>query len=270
METALVAGDFQIPCHDPSALEVFMQIGEDLKPDVLVINGDFVEFRNISLRFPARRDEKWGLTAREEIITASGCLKEIVRRIKPKKKKFNEGNHEWRLFRVMSQIPQVLEILNLESVARAVSMEEILGLSKLGFIHSGEYPKGCWLFNRKPENNVFVHHSWVTRKKAGYAAHADIEGRGVSTITGHGERMAMVFKRFLDKEVFAIEGGNLSIIGEPGKGDGIYGSVPFSAPEMMDHKQGFSIVTLDGNDCFPEIVPIKNGKAVWRGKVYKP
>lgn len=270
METALILGDVQIPCHDPLALEVATQIGEDLKPDILGINGDWVEWRYLSTHYPPRDIDNFCKTIGEETKSARELLETLTKRVKPKKRKFfNEGNHEWRLFRALAKIPQVLELMGIEEVAKALSVEAVLGLKGLGYEYSGEYPAGTWLFNRQPQNNVFVHHSYVTRKKAGYAAHHEIDTRLCSTITGHGERLACVWRRGLDRRLFAAEGGNLSILGEPKRGQGIYGSVPFNQPEFMDRQQGFLVVTLDGNEIYPEPVPIHHGKAVFRGKVYK-
>lgn len=274
MEIALIGGDFQIPCDDPLALEVFMQVGEELKPDILVVNGDWIEWRYLSTHYTPRPTkeaaERFCRSVAGETKTAKEKLATLVKRVKPKKRRvFNEGNHEWRLFRALSQVPQVLELLEMEDVAKALSVEAILGLKELEFEYSGEYPSGTWLFKRQSQNNVFVHHSYTTRKKAGYAAHSEIDTRLCSTITGHGERLACVWRRGLERRLFAVEGGNLSILGEPVRGAGIYGSIPFNQPEFMDRQQGFVVVYLDGNDIIPVPVPIHHGKAIFNGRVYK-
>jgi hypothetical protein len=271
IETAFIVGDVQAPCYDASAWEVAMQIGADLRPDVAGVNGDLIEFRNLSMRYAARVDDKWGASAHDELKSAQGLLAEFMKRVRPKKRAFfNEGNHEWRLFRVISSSPQALQMLNLsEGVKRELGVQALLGLERMGIHYSGPYPNGTWLFNRKPENNVFVHHSYTTRKKAGYQAHHEIDTRLCSTITGHGERLACVWRRGLERKMFAVEGGNLSILGEPKKGADIYTSVPFNAPEFLDRQQGVVVVYLDGNDLYPVCVPIHNGRAVFNGKAYR-
>ena len=208
VESALIIGDVQAPCHDKRAWEVAMQIGEDLKPNRLVINGDLIEFRNLSVRYAAKVDKKWGASAREEVESARELLEEAMRRIKPDKAFFNEGNHEWRLFRVLSQMPQGLQVLGISpKIARELSIEAILGLESLGIKYSGPYPNGVWLFNRRPENNVYVHHSYATAAKAGYAAQRDMEKRLCSTITGHGERLACVWRRGLERAHIRLRRG---------------------------------------------------------------
>jgi Calcineurin-like phosphoesterase len=268
LESALIFGDVQIPCHDPSALEVMMQIGEDLKPDVLVVNGDFVEWRHLSVKYAKRELKEFGANVREETGTAMELLETITKRIKAKKRKFLQGNHEWRLFRALSQIPQVLELLGIEKIAKALSVEAVLGLNALGYECPGEYPAGAWLFDRQPHHNCWIHHSFITRKKAGYQAHAEIDTRLCSTVTGHGERLACVWRRGMDRELFAVEGGNLSILGEP-SGRGIYGSIPFNEPAYLDKRQGFVVIYQDGNTMYPFCIPIHRGRAVFNGRLYK-
>lgn len=269
METALVSGDWQIPCHDPLAFEVMLQIGEDLKPDRAVLNGDIVEWRHLSTHYLARALDKFGQSAKEETLTAKEMMLQFKRRVKPKIIDFNEGNHEWRLARAMSQSPALMQLMGIEDVRKTFSVASMLSLDSLGIKWTGEYPAGKWLFGGNHDRDVFVHHSYTTRKKAGYMAHSEIDTRLCSTVTGHGERLAVVWRRGIDRRLFACEGGNLSILGEPVKGQGIYGSVPFNQPEMMDRQQGFVVLTRDGNEIWPEPVAIHHGRACFRGKLYK-
>lgn len=272
-ECAVVFGDLQAPLHDPSAWSVMLQIIADLKPDRGIINGDVVEFRHLSMRYPALKGDdgkKIGATAAEECQSAVGLLKEL-RKVSTKTKwTLNEGNHDWRLTRVLQSIPQILEIMNLPNVKDALAFDKIMGLKELGIAYAGEYPNGTWLFDAQPQNNVFVHHSFITRSKAGYHANAELDKRGsYNIIVGHGERLACVWRRDItDRRLFSIEGGNLSRLGER-EGRAIYTSVPFNAPEFLDRQQGFSIVYRDGNDFWPVLVPIHRGKAIFAGKVYR-
>jgi len=272
-EIALVFGDLQAPLHDEAALSVLLQVVSDLKPTRGVINGDAVEFRHLSMRYPALKGDdgkKIGATAAEEAESAFRLLKELTKASPKTKWTFNEGNHEWRLMRLARSIPQFAEMLNLKNVKAVLGIQNVLGLDELGIKYSGEYPKGCWLFDRQPHNNVFVHHSFITRVKAGYHANAELDKRGAyNIVVGHGERLACVWRRDIaDRRCFAIEGGSLSRLGEP-QGAEIYTSVPFNQPEFLDRQQGFSVIYADGNDYWPVLVPIHKGKAVFMGKLYR-
>jgi hypothetical protein len=271
---AVIVGDVQAPLQDSRAWDVAMQIVEDLKPTHASANGDWVEFRHLSMRYPALKGDQGkqlGATAAEEAATAKGLLSEFGKACGPKCKKFfNAGNHEWRLFRALSNIPQILEIMNLPKVAEALCVEAVFGLKELGFRYSGEYPAGHWLFDLQPHRNVYVHHGYMVRQKAGYQASAETDKRMVSTVTGHGERMGVVWRRDItDRRIFSVEGGNLSRLGEPGIGAGIYTSCPFNQPEYLDRQQGLTVIYQDGDQISPVCIPIHHGKAIFQGKLYK-
>lgn len=274
MQTAVVVGDVQAPLHDPAAVDVALQLVEAVKPDRFTANGDWVEFRHLSMRYPALKGDQGkqlGATAAEEAATAKSLLGQFAQACGPKcKKVFNSGNHEWRLFRALSNIPQILEIMNLPNVANALCVETVLGLKEMGYKYSGDYPAGHYLFDLQPHKNVFVHHGYMTRVKSGYQSNAETDKRMVSTVTGHGERLAVTWRRDVtDRRLFAAEGGSLSRLGEPGIGQGIYTSVPFSQPEMLDRQQGIIVIYQDGETISPIAVPIHKGKAIFEGKLYK-
>lgn len=272
MQAAVIVGDVQAPLHDPAAFDVMLQVVEHVKPTRAVANGDWVEFRHLSMRYAALKGDQGkqiGATAAEEAATAKSLLGQFGKACGPKcKKVFNSGNHEWRLFRALSQIPQILEIMNLPQ-AKEITVEAVLGLKELGFKYSGEYPAGHWLFDLQPHKNVFVHHGYLTRQKAGYQASAETDKRMVSTVTGHGERLAVSWRRDVtDRRIFAVEGGNLSRLGET-HGAGIYTSVPFSEPIFLDRQQGFCVIYQDGDMICPIAVPIHSGKAIFDGKLFR-
>lgn len=271
MEAAVIFGDMQAPYHCQSAWEVMLQVGEDVKPRILFINGDFADWRTIG-KYPARTDNQLLVTQwNHEVEMQRTLLKELVKRIPAKIRKFNDGNHEWRLVRsLMNAGPTVLQILGLKEISKSLTTERILQTDKLGFIHSGEYPKGAWLFDTKPENNVWVEHGHLVRQKAGYTATGIMERRMASTINGHVERLSIGWRKTIgDRRLFCAEGGNLSKIGEYIKGDAIYSSVPMNNADYTDHQQGFLVVYRDGNDIYPVPVPIHHGKAVFNGRIYK-
>ena len=272
MRISIICGDFQAPYHDPRATELLMRIGEELQVDDLAINGDFVDWRVMSDHFPIRGERPdLVMTLRDELLTQRGLLIELVQRIKPKRKKFTCGNHEWRLYRALSKQQNVLDLLQIPSIAEKLSVESILGLTELGFECAGEYPNGMWLFEGKPhDRNVWIEHGYFTRKHSGYLATALILDRMTNVVVGHGERLAVKWKRAIGgRRFFGAEQGNLSILAEPA-GKGIYSTVPHTAPEFLDHQQGFLVLYTDrfGN-FYPVPVAIFNGRAVFNGKEYE-
>ena len=66
------------------------------------------------------------------------------------------------------------------------------------------------------------------------------------------------------------ECGTMSCLGVPGKGDGIYTSVPLSTPQIVNSQQGFLVVTLDrDSQWYLEQVRIQDGCTMFRGKRYE-
>ena len=265
IEKYIVIGDLQAPYHDPSAVEVMLQIAEDFKPFGLVINGDFCDWRTMSDHYPARDEPGKRLisTLKEEVAIQRALLEEIMHRVKPEQTWWNDGNHEWRLYRALFKLPSVIQLLGLEDVAERLSVKSIFGLDKYDIKYSGEYPSGFWL---KP-GEVWIEHGFNTSLNAGYTVSRLMNARGTSVIVGHCERLALLWKRTIAGKLFGAEGGNLSILGEKG-GKGVYSTAPHTAPELMNHQQGFLTLTRYNKQWYPEAVPIHNGVAVWRGKIY--
>lgn len=265
-EKYVVIGDLQSPYHDPTAVDVMLQIAEDFKPHGLVINGDFCDWRTLSDHFPARDEPGTRLssTLKDEVAIQRRLLDEIMGRIKPEQAWWNDGNHEWRLYRALFKLPSVIQLLGLQEVADKLSVRSIFGLDKYNIKYSGEYPSGFWL----KKGELWIEHGFNTSLKAGYTVSRLVDARGTSVIVGHCERLAVIWKRTIGAKLFGAEGGNLSILGEKG-GKGIYSTVPHTAPELMNHQQGFLLLTRYNGQWWPEIIPIHNGVAVWRGKVYR-
>lgn len=264
LEKFLIISDLQIPYHDPKAVEVMLQIAEDFKPDVLVINGDFCDWRTLSDHYPARDEEGSRLvpSLKQEVAIQRGVLDEIVRRVKPGEIYWNDGNHEFRLNKMLWKQPTIVQLLGFKDVAAKLTVGELMRFDAYGIKYTGEYPNGFWL-----RKEVWIEHGFNTSLKAGYTVSRLLDARNASVIVGHCERLAVVWKRAIDRKMFGIEGGNLSILGEKG-GKGIYSTVPHTAPELMNHQQGFALLTRHAGQWYPEAVPIHHGVAVWRGKVY--
>jgi hypothetical protein len=270
VKSHIILSDFQIPYHDPQAVEVAMQIGEDLKPETLFINGDFGDYRVLSTKYPMRSERPELVSElREEVHRQREILHTLVKRIKAKKKKWNDGNHEFRIFNTLSKLPQVLRLLEIESVANSLSVPEVLGLRKLGFSYAGEYPTGQWLTGNDIDHNVWVEHGYILRQKSGYLANALVEKRMASCVTGHCERLALIWRNVIGgRTYFAAEGGNLSILGTA-KGNYIYSTVPQNVGDYRDSQQGFVVLWQDGNSWYPQTVRIVDGRTIFNGRLYK-
>lgn len=269
--------DLQIPYHDPRAFGIAVQIFADAKLDLLIDNGDWGDYMGLATHPRGSRLDLVD-SFRSEIENQRSLLAASHKAIKPKKRKFNEGNHEWRIQRAFQRSPDLTKLVlqldfdkvEVSSIREACSIPVILEFHKYGIQYSGGYPKGCWLKDGlEPEKNVYVHHGYTARKQSGYTVSGQMGDHWASQIIGHCERLAgPIWNRRLGRDYFGIESGNLSLIGEPDKGDDIYAGIPHSDPKLMNHRQGISIVYYDSGQWHPYSVKIRDGKAFWNGKRY--
>lgn len=271
MESHGIAGDFQIPYHSPKAVSVCAQICHDAKLTTMTLNGDIWDCRKLAQKYPSDDGAAEVLlsTMTEELERGKTVVHEFVRHVKAKKWRLISGNHEYRLWRAMTLSPATLQLMGVKSVRHALSVLALYDLEKFKFEYAGEYPRGLWLADLPPDQNVWVEHGYIARKRSGYTASALMQERMTSVVCGHVERLALITQAALGRGFFGIEGGNLSCIGVPGEGDNIYTGIPHSVPDYMNHTQGFAIIHRDGHTWFPEIVKIADGKAYWNGKLYK-
>ncbi len=92
--TIAVLNDVHVPFQDPTAWSLALTILRDVQPDIVVVNGDFVDFFAIS-RFS--KDPRRKLELGLEIKEARSVLQQLFERVPTRQWIFIEGNHEARL-----------------------------------------------------------------------------------------------------------------------------------------------------------------------------
>lgn len=274
---AAVINDLQVPYHDPDAVDVAQQIIRDFGPvDVLDLNGDIFDFLNLS-RHPnvkTQLNEHTACDFESEIDKGIELVQKFVAETQPKSIHWKNGNHEWRLLRAIANADQAAKkILELKVIRDAYSYPSLFRFDALPVRvrFAGEYPNGLWLHPDLPASeNVWVEHGYVARKHSGFTANALLNERFSSAICGHCERLAgpLWTHKVGDRALFAIENGNLSILGTPGPGDGLYSGVPHSVPDYMNHTQGLSLLVHSDGHWFPQTIRIAKGRAWWNGRMY--
>ena len=241
---------------------------------MLRINGDGVDLRSIS-RYPLTHDEEDPRiydSLHGELEKARSNLKAFISAVGAKKVEWADGNHEWRILRSFEKEDKALRIIGLRNVKSAISTPALLDFKSLGVDeYLGSYPTGDWLHPRlEPHANVWVEHGYRVSKKSGYTVSNLVSDRMASCIVNHCEKLSgPAWTRALGRDYFGIENGNLSVIGEPGPGDGLYGGVPHSEPRYMNHRQGFSVVYYESGQWHPYCIKIRDGRAVFNGKLYR-
>jgi len=273
---AAVINDLQIPFEDRDAVDVAQQIIRDFKPEVLVLNGDIWDLLNLSAHPTVKTqiNERSIVELESEIDRGVTLLKRLVKETKPERILITAGNHEFRVMRAIANADtNAKKLLELKVIRDAYRYESIFRFNELGvpFKHAGEYPRGLWLHpSLPPEKNFWIEHGYIARKKTGFTANALLEDRMSNVLTGHCERLCMLWRSVNgDRHFCALENGNLSMLGVPGKGDGIYFGVPLSVPDYRNSEQGLTLLTHVSDKWFPQVIRISQGTSFWGKKLYK-
>lgn len=138
--TILVGNDFHVPFHHKKAVENWLQVAKDLQPDVIVINGDFLDCYSISSFSKAP-----GAPNLQAELDAGAKILQKLRHDCPNSKIYYlEGNHEERLKRHLVEFPGLygLRDLALEKLLRLDDLDiqflpykDILNLGSLCITH---------------------------------------------------------------------------------------------------------------------------------------
>jgi metallophosphoesterase superfamily enzyme len=112
----VVLSDLHLPFTDPAALQLAVKICEYVAPDIVILNGDIVDFHGISLffRLPDRR-----AGFRREIEVDRELLHQILQVLPQRPTYWIEGNHEHRMeVHLMTRSPELygLDVLQLPSL----------------------------------------------------------------------------------------------------------------------------------------------------------
>jgi predicted MPP superfamily phosphohydrolase len=242
MKKYLIIPDTHCPYHDKKAWNLMIKVAKDLKPDGIIIQGDFADFYSVSShsKSPDRVNNlKW------EVKEVKKLLKQLDS-LGAKDKIFISGNHEDRLRRYLEDkapelfgivdIPELLELK--QNKWKYVSYKGDIKVGKLNATHD---------VNSSGRNAVFD-------------AINTYQG---NTITGHSHRICMIVE------------GNAQGQAHVGASFGWLGD--FKAVDYMHRvkvarswNHGFGIMYLEPNGDF-HLTPVVifNNKCAFNGKIYR-
>lgn len=172
--TILCLSDIHLPYHDASALAWALEVGAKLKPDVVLLNGDTLDFHRLS-RF--EKDVRKRTTSDE--IDAANQLLDVIDELYPKALRiWKDGNHDERYQKyIMANAGELFEL-----VEEKASLDQLLELTDRGWdyvtdkrpiyaglltiLHGHEYPTPVLgpvnaargLFLRAKQSSLVGHH----------------------------------------------------------------------------------------------------------------
>ncbi len=232
---AAILGDVHAPYQDERALSVAFKVIEAVQPELLVANGDWVDFYQLS-RFDPDPSRK--LTLQADLDVAKGILRRAKQAAPKARMVYKKGNHEQRLDRWRNRNPEI-------GALDCMKLEALLGLDDIGCEMIDANQRFEW-------NGYTITHGDLCRRRGGATAQAMIDKFGTSGISNHVHRFAQVEKRDACRSNLWIENGCLCEL------DAEY-------VEVADWQHGFTVLTCIDGVVWPELVRIRDGVARFRG-----
>lgn len=247
------------PFHDRRAMDLVVQIAEHTNPDRIILLGDMLDLPDWSDKFIRSPEMYW--TTQPAIIELAWWIARLKIAAPNVAIDYLEGNHEYRMRKTI--INHLIAAYDLRPAGEmeapaAMSIENLLGLPKMGVRFWGNYPNDeVWI-----TNDLRCRHGDIARKGGGNTSKAILQESFVNEIYGHSHRFEMSCK------TIGTSGGMKTFAAfSPGTLARLDGIVP-SVRAQEDWQQGFAMVYYDDHGF--NIVPtsIDNGRCIYDGKVF--
>lgn len=190
----LVAGDAQIPFHDPEAFEWFQQAVVDEQPDNIVLTGDMLDLPSLS-KFSQRNE--WVGTTQGAIDEYHNFLAQLRSNAPNANIYAIHGNHEQRMDDYVRR--NAAEVLGLRRAHAShelavLTLQYLVRYEDLAIESIDGYPNGTlWL-----EDNLKATHGTNVAKGGSNAAKYLREERE-TTIYGHTHRLELAYRTFAQR-----------------------------------------------------------------------
>ena len=249
---AVVYGDLQIPFHDPAVVGCVLEVAQALQPNLLLNVGDLLDCWEISdfdkdpHRFEGLQDD---IDLARVHLHQAGQAAPTARRV------WLCGNHENRLRKAIWRTQGVArEMMRLDVVKEALTWQKLMRLAEIGW----EYIEPEQQSHAELIPKVVTKHGTVVRKWSGWTAKAEWERYGRATLSGHTHRLGAFFHRDHNGVIQSWESGCCCSLSQQ------YGS-------DFDWQQGFLVVTQSADQAILAVEPVsvRDGRCLWRGKVYR-
>jgi predicted phosphodiesterase len=244
-----VINDIHIPCHDPRAVDLVLDIFEDMSLDEIILNGDILDVYLLNSHGPKHPDFQG--TLEWEFEEGNKFLDKLQKKCPNTKIIFNAGNHEYRVDRFV--------INNCPSFYNLLTTEKMLKLETRGIDY---YPYNTAL--RVGETSLYVQHSPPSYGENG-ARTSLIKKPGRSFLYGCTHRMQAAHINHSDNVVESVY-----FNGWLGSTDltPMHRAVYQFIKNHNTWQHCFAVVTVDGPNHFVNQYQIKDYKAVVDGFLY--
>lgn len=237
--TAVIFSDAHFwPGATSAAFWILLQVLEDVKPDLVVDNGDSWDGASISRHDSNMWEHK--PTLRQEL----DCVREHLDTIQAYAGTDADfikiiGNHDMRWEALLSQ--------------KAPYIQEMPSTKVSDLFDNWEHQVSLML-----NGHTWIKHRWHSGM---HGAWNNVLKSGVTMITGHTHRLGVRPYTDMRGTRYGIETGTLAEPWGP--------QFRYVEQNPRNWQQGFVVITMDGDKVYPEVVEVKNGEAFFRGKMYK-
>lgn len=234
IKKVLLLSDIHFPFHDVKALKAALNDGLDEKVDAIFINGDLLDFYQLS--FHEKDPRKTSIP--EELEMCRNFFKELKKNFKSTKIYYIPGNHEYRLERYLRlKAPELLDV-------EEFRLDVLLRVREFG-VEYIPYGTKCYF------GKLLVEHGDKMKGSGGVNPARTLSLKFKRhAICGHFHRTSECLSKVYDDSSFATYSTGCLCELEP------------SYMPVNEHNHGFAIVKVNGDEFV-----VKNKKIV-NGKVY--
>jgi DNA repair exonuclease SbcCD nuclease subunit len=233
-EVWIVAGDFHVPAHSVKALDALLELIRDLKPDGMVINGDLMDFYELSRHNKQSLKKLENQRLETSRIEGRKVLAQLRKALgKKAKMKFIRGNHD-----------DLLTSRFLKDGDNAIfEGSELFDISKfLGFEEYGvELVSGAWPKGKMKLGKLWITHGQYTGESC---AKKHVDKYKACVMFNHLHTPQVYHASSIDGQVVGICNGHMADEEKYSQQNFDYLATPNS------HVQGFSIVYVRPNGEF--------------------
>ena len=228
----LILSDVHLPFHNEEAYRLVLAYAKELKPDQIIILGDFADFYNISSYGKSPLVSEKFSEEVDVVVRELRVLKEICEDIV-----FIEGNHCNRLIRFIGQ--------NCKELGDFVSVEKLFFLGAMGIKFIPFEPSQLY---KIPECEVYLRHRPLNGGI--HCAYGTLMKAQKTVIFGDAHRMQRYFTTSIDGT--EIEGISVGWMGD--KKSEVFKFTPHHIVWTM----GFAVLTTRGNQYYVDQIHVKD------------
>jgi hypothetical protein len=244
--TALIGSDFHIwPGEESTCLRAFKKFTEDIRPDIVILNGDVMDFPRIS-----RHPQNWETAPdpQEEIEAAQDHLQDIVSRCKRGAKKYwTLGNHDARFELMLAgAAPQYRRVKGVHLSDHFGAWEKAMSVFLNEEIEGGQ----TMVKHIPPGGGVNATRNFVVKA-------------GIHVVHGHNHRQGVCrVSNYRRHDFYGVDGGMVA--------DKEHKAFGYAQDNPLDWGQGFCLLTyLDGVLMPPELITkVDDGTVYFRGQLH--